>query len=379
MMSGKLSRERELKFNAMKKHNIITAAAAICFAANVCAQDNNLVMNGSFESTKGKVKGRAEFDRADSISSANNTTIDLYSADACGSDFDIPQNYMGNQGSKTGNNYAGITAYYGQESIFKNQTGYQKYSEYIQFALREPLVAGNAYTVTFHVSLAERSAYAVSGLGVYFTNSKMDVKNNAYLDVIPHLVAVNVVSNTDWSIFTSTYVAKGGERYMTLGCFDDYMVVQKVIPENTDNSRKAYYFIDDVSVAPVMIANNDLALILSGSCYQLNNLNFETDKAVILPESFSELNALADFLRSHPAIDVYIDGHTDKVGTDAHNEQLSKDRAASVKTYLVNAGVATTRLRTRGYGESQPIENTDAASMANRRVEITICGGVPEQ
>lgn len=358
----------------MKTQSILTAIALLAFIAGT-AQDNNLVMNGSFEAKQGKVKGRAEYDRADSISSSNNTTIDLYSADACGSDFDVPENYMGNQGGKTGTSYAGITAFYDQETPFKKIPGYKRYSEYIQFSLREPLVAGNAYTVQFHVSLAERSAFAVSGLGVYFTGEKMNVENNAYLDVVPDIIAANVVTNTDWSVFSATYVARGGERYMTLGCFDDYMVVQKVIPENTNNSRKAYYFIDDVSVSPAIITNNDLALLLSGSCYQLNNLNFETDKAVILPESFSELNALADFLKSHPSIDVYIDGHTDKVGTDEHNDQLSKDRAASVRAYLVNAGVREARMKTRGYGETQPIENTENASMTNRRVEITICGG----
>lgn len=341
------------------------------------AQDNNLVMNGSFEATHGKVKGPAEYCRADSISSSNNTTIDLYSAEACGSRYDIPENYMGNQGSKTGNNYIGLTAFYGQESVLPNETGYQRYSEYVQFALREPLKAGQAYTVTFHVSLAERSAYAVSGLGVYFTQYKMDEKKNSYLDVVPDIIAANVVTNNDWGVFSATYVAMGGERYMTLGCFEDYMVVQKVIPENTENSRKAYYFIDDVSVAPALnLNNNDLALlILSGACYQLSDLNFETDNAVILPESFTELNALADFLRAHPSVSVYIDGHTDKVGTDQHNDQLSKDRAASVRAYLVDAGVADSRLKTRGYGESQPIENTENASATNRRVEITICGG----
>lgn len=332
-------------------------------------------MNGSFEATDGRVKGRAQFDRADSVSSSNNTTIDLYSANACGKDFDVPDNYMGSQGSKTGSNYAGFIAYYGQETgLFKDKPGYQQYSEYMQFNLREPLVAGTPYTVTFSVSLAERSAFAVSGLGVYFTTEKMDEQNNAYLDVTPHIIAAEVITSNEWAVFTGTYVAKGGERYMTLGCFDDYMIVQKVIPANTDNSRKAYYFVDDVSVGPAIIPENDITMILSGACYQLNDLNFETDNAVILPESFDELNALASFLRSYPSIVVYIDGHTDKVGSDQHNDQLSVDRAVAVRTYLTEAGVPEARMKTRAFGESQPIENTEQSSAVNRRVEITICG-----
>lgn len=358
----------------MKTHKILTGIATLAMIT-ATAQESNLVMNGSFEATNGKVGGRAEYYKADSISSSNNTTIDLYSADACGSDHDVPNNYMGSQGSKSGNNYIGLTAFYGQEmGLFKTKPGYQQYSEYVQFVLREPLVAGKAYTVTFNFSLAERSAYAVSGLGVYFSNDKLDEKNNAYLDVTPHIIAANVQSDTEWNIFTGTYVANGGERYMTLGCFEDYMLVNKVIPENTNNSRKAYYFIDDVGVAPVIIPVNDIASILAGSCYQLNDLNFETDKAVILPESFNELNALANFLKSYPSIVVYIDGHTDKVGTDAHNDQLSKDRAASVRAYLIHEGVSENRMKARAFGESEPIVNTEGESATNRRVEITICG-----
>lgn len=358
----------------MKTHNILTAIAALVFIT-ATAQENNLVMNGSFEATNGKVHGRAEYYKADSISSSNNTTIDLYTTDACGSDFAVPNNYMGSQGSKNGENYVGITAYYGQETgILNNQPGYQKYSEYIQFVLREPMVAGKAYTVTFNLSLAERSAFAVSGLGVYFTKEKMNEKKNCYLDVTPHIIATELLTNTEWSSFTGTYVAKGGERFMTLGCFEDYMMVGKVIPPNTNNSRKAYYYIDNVGVSPVIIPVDDIATILAGGCYRLKNLNFETDKSVILPESYSELDELAKFLKAYPSILVHIDGHTDKVGTDVHNEQLSKARADAIRAYLVSAGVSDKRMKTRAFGETEPIENTEQPSMENRRVEITICG-----
>lgn len=358
----------------MKTYMILTGLLAMT-VTTIAAQEKNLVNNGSFEVTEGKVKGRAEYDRAAGISSSNNTTIDLYSREAAGEDFDVPNNYMGTQESKTGNNYVGIIAYYGQErGIFKTKPAYQEYTEYIQFDLAEPLEAGKAYNVTFNISLADRSAYAVTGMGVYFTTDKLDEKDNAYLDVTPHIVATTLLDSKEWSEFSGTYVAQGGERYMTLGCFDEYMITMKVIPENTNNSRKAYYFIDDVGVSPSIIPTDDLTMILSGSCYQLNDLNFETDKAVILPESYNELDALASFLQKYPFIMVYIDGHTDKTGTDTYNHQLSHDRAAAVRTYLTGKGVADTRMKTRGFGETQPIDKENEDSFVNRRVEITICG-----
>ncbi|HTF04126.1 MAG TPA: OmpA family protein, partial [Bacteroidia bacterium] len=152
------------------------------------------------------------------------------------------------------------------------------------------------------------------------------------------------------------------------------MVTQKIIPAQTNDSRKAYYFIDDVGVSPNIISDDDITMILAGSCYQLKNLNFETDKAVILSDSYSELDALADFLNTYPYIVVYIDGHTDNTGTDQHNDKLSQERAAAVKTYLIAEGVAENRMKARAYGESQPIDQENENSLTNRRVEITICG-----
>jgi outer membrane protein OmpA-like peptidoglycan-associated protein len=354
---------------------ILTAAAIFSFGGIATAQTtSNLVVNGSFEKTTDRVNGWGDHRLADGLSSSNNTTVDLYSADACGDDYGVPNNYMGTQGSKEGNNYAGIIAYMADDvGLFKTKPGYRKYSEYIQMSLAEPLVAGKAYVITFSASLAEKSAYAVSGLGVYFTTDKMDVENNAFLNVVPHVITTEIVTGMEWTTFTGTYVAAGGEKFITLGCFNNYMEVQKIVAPNTNNSRKAYYFIDEVSLAPQIVAPEDMTSVLTGSCYRLEDLNFETDKAVILPTSYDELNSLARFLKTYPYLVVYVDGHTDKTGTDAHNDKLSEDRAKSVKAYLTSKGVKEDRLKTRGYGESQPIDMTAENSLANRRVEITIC------
>lgn len=354
---------------------ILTGLAAFLAASlSLQAQDNNLVLNGSFETTSGVLHGRGGFSKADSISSPNNTSVDLYSRNASGSDYDVPANYMGNQESTAGGNYAGIIAYYADDAgIFKTKPGYQKYSEYIQLALREPLVAGKAYTVSFTLSLAERSAYAVSGFGVYFSATKMDVKNNAFLALMPHIVSMDILTNTEWTTFTGVYVAAGGERYMELGCFDMYMETKKIVAPGANNSRKAYYYIDNVSMTPQLVVPEDITMVLSGNCFRLNNLEFETDQSVILPGSFEEMNLLSRFLKTYPHLVVYIDGHTDKTGTETHNEKLSADRALAVRTYLVKSGVAENRLKLRSFGESQPIDTQNENSLINRRVEITIC------
>ncbi len=376
-----LLREKKRKKIEMKKITVlILTLLNICtLPAIISAQTaGNLVMNGSFENTSNKkVHGWGEYYKADSISSSNNTTTDLYSSNSCDKDFGVPQNYMGNQGSREGNNYAGIIAYMGDEvGIFKTKPGYQQYSEYIQMVFTEPLVAGKSYLIKFYASLAERSAYAVSGLGIYISNEKTDVSDNAFLDVTPDVIAVEIIKGTEWTTFEGTYVAFGGERFLTLGCFNKYMEVEKVVAPNTNNSRKAYYFIDDVSVVPQVIPVEDITSILAGSCFRLNNLNFETDKAVILDGSFNELDSLVRFLKKYPYLVVFVDGHTDKTGTDAHNDKLSEDRATSVKNYLTSKGINEQRLKVRAYGESAPIDMSSDNSQANRRVEITICASI---
>lgn len=359
----------------MKTNKLLIALTLLVTGATTLfAQEKDLVLNGSFENTHASVRSYGGIDVADSISSSNNTTVDLFSKDACGNYLDAPDNYMGSQGPKTGSNYAGVIAYYADDAgIFSTTPGYRKYSEYIQFAFSQPLTAGKAYNITFNVSLAEKSAYAVSGLGAYVSMNKMDVKDNAFLKIIPHIVCVDIISNNEWTTISSSYVAAGGERYLTIGCFDSYMVTQKIVPPNTNDSRKAYYYIDDVSFTPMLISDKDIASILSGSCYQLSNLNFETDKAVILSESYPELKSLARFLKTYPYVTVYINGHTDKTGTDAHNDVLSQERASAVMNYLVNEGIDIRRMKARGHGENEPIDMVNANSPTNRRVEITIC------
>lgn len=341
---------------------------------------NNLAMNGSFETVKHEPAATGMICDATGMSSANRTSVDLFTTKTCKSSYvKVPDNYMGTQAASTGDHYSGIIAYYGDEWGIGEWTfpGYQNYTEYLQVELAQPLEAGKIYDISFKTSLAEGSAFAVSGLGMYVSKDKLDQKSNSYLDTVlePHLVVPEIVKNNDWALIQGSYKAVGGEKYLTIGAFENYMIIEKVIPEFTNNSRKAYYYIDDVSVTPAPASNqpNGYDVVLLGGCFQLQNLNFELDKAVILPTSYTELDGLASFLKKYPYLSIYLDGYTDKTGTDNHNQKLSEDRAAAVKQYLTDKGVRASHLKTRGYGSSNPIDTQNDNSMTNRRVEITAC------
>jgi outer membrane protein OmpA-like peptidoglycan-associated protein len=104
----------------------------------------------------------------------------------------------------------------------------------------------------------------------------------------------------------------------------------------------------------------------------LTGINFEFDKAVLLPSSLQILDRVAASLIVHPDVSVEVGGHCDSDGSDEYNLMLSDRRAKAVRDYLIKKGVPATRLTARGYGESQPIadNNTAEGKAKNRRVEL---------
>jgi outer membrane protein OmpA-like peptidoglycan-associated protein len=106
----------------------------------------------------------------------------------------------------------------------------------------------------------------------------------------------------------------------------------------------------------------------------LRNVFFETGSAELLPESRGELDRLVLLLEENPDIHIRINGHTDNVGSEEDNLQLSDARAASVLAYLNQAGIAKSRLESKGFGETQPMapNDTPAGRRLNRRTEFVI-------
>ena len=103
-------------------------------------------------------------------------------------------------------------------------------------------------------------------------------------------------------------------------------------------------------------------------------VHFATNKSTIYPDSFAMLSEVAEVLKSRPEIKVRIEGHTDSRGTLKHNMTLSQDRAESVRTFLVEHGVAVDRMEARGFGPTQPIDDnrTSKGRENNRRTEFII-------
>jgi OOP family OmpA-OmpF porin len=104
------------------------------------------------------------------------------------------------------------------------------------------------------------------------------------------------------------------------------------------------------------------------------DVHYETAKATIRPESYAVLNDLVAAMKRDADARIELAGHTDSDGSDEANLQLSRDRAAAVRAYLVQKGIAVDRIETVGHGETQPVatNTTEAGKAQNRRTEVRV-------
>jgi OOP family OmpA-OmpF porin len=106
--------------------------------------------------------------------------------------------------------------------------------------------------------------------------------------------------------------------------------------------------------------------------FNFSNIQFEFDSGILKTESYPILDKAAAEIKKDPTAKFLLKGYASAEGTDAHNMELSIDRANAVKVYLVNTGVSAANLTTQGYGEANPIadNSTEAGRIINRRVEL---------
>ena len=131
----------------------------------------------------------------------------------------------------------------------------------------------------------------------------------------------------------------------------------------------------DAEGCPVEYIEKETELLDTGMI-RLQDVNFETNKATLLPESHPVLDVVGAILKKWPELKIEIGGHTDARGSNAHNQRLSEARAQSVLAYLTQKypELQPDQFSARGYGEARPlVPNTTALNMAkNRRVEFVV-------
>jgi len=287
--------------------------------------------------------------------------------------FGVPRNIFGYQEARTGDAYAGISFCY----------------EALAVRLLRPLVKDSVYRVEFFVSLSDSSNVGTRFMGMYFSETAIRTRvddrmsiSGFILDEPPQIQNPPdrfLTDTANWTPITGFYTAKGGEQYIAIGGFYPYhdSLVMRIRPDRplakVYRSREpylGYYYVDDVSVVPY----NKKWAPKPGVNYVLQYIYFDFDKSELLPESADELNLLTDYLDSHPVYDVEITGHTDSLGSDTYNINLSNNRAKAVADYLTEKGIDQRRITYRGAGSSEPVadNSTPQGRSLNRRVEFML-------
>ena len=285
----------------------------------------------------------------------------------CSPDMPIGVNFIGEQLTYEGEGYAGMYVY-----------GPKDYREYLTSELKEPLIRGKKYFISFQISLADNAEYSIKEFGVLFTKRplRLSTKRNIPIDLMKRRGYKNYVeirrhkyydNKTDWVEISGSYIADGTESYMTIGNFKGNNTTSKL---KTGNNLKkvSYYYVDMVSLKQETQSFN------LDETYVLENLMFDTDGYHIKKEGRAQLEYLVVYLKNNPSYNISIYGHTDDVGSKTHNLFLSKKRAKAVSLFLVDNGLSSRRIAWKGYGDSNPMSKniTEKGRELNRRVEFVV-------
>ncbi len=246
-------------------------------------------------------------------------------------------------------------------------------------------------------SEGDDTQFTISAAGkAYFASSRLDPNNYDlfevelpdYLKPKPTIIIQGVVTNAKTTDPVGAVVliedinsgellavnksnSVSGEYLVVLPAGRNYSV--STTSEGFFFYSESFEIPKDTSYAEITM---DIALepIEKGTKVVLNNIFFESGRAELKPISYVELNKAVDLLEKNPTMVIEIGGHTDNLGSDELNLKLSQSRADAVRDYMILAGIEETRIQSKGYGESTPIEDnsTEEGRAANRRTEFEI-------
>lgn len=167
----------------------------------------------------------------------------------------VPDNFAGKAWAHSGNGYCGIILR--QNFTRDNKITGEKpviYREYIQTELNKELVKGKKYRVKFWICNSSNSRFAVDAIGAYISSERPKATHDEVLEFVPQIEnpSGKYISNRDyWVAIEGIYEAQGGEKYITIGNFNNNFSTNYLMMDGKSDFNYAYYYIDDVSVVEV--------------------------------------------------------------------------------------------------------------------------------
>lgn len=391
------------------KYNTLTKSLALgivgCFSMVSFAQDaENLVSNGSFESTDKDPKKIGSIENAVGWYSPTGVRADLFVPNKKYPDIDVPLNIYGTEEAKDGGNYAGIVGFSYGDKVPRS---------YLSTKLNVPLKKGTKYCVQFYVSMAEASKYASNQIGMNITKKAFGTEaKTSIIDKAHVLHETNKVFNAayNWERVCGIFEAEGGEKFITIGNFSSN--------EDTKNERNkknadvkvtqaiaAYYYIDNVSVTLIdennvcNCAPEDPTDGYSKTIYQkvpkltenmtvaqqieTQSVYFGFGKETLTQLGEDALDFIVEKMKEDPNMKLQIKGYSDKLEEEAATEKtifsgMDGKRVNAVMRYLMEKGIAESRLISSPQGseeQSKDVLETDEDDIKqakNRRVEFKV-------
>lgn len=364
-------------------------AGAIIFLQASVVQSQNLVLNGDFEILSPRFGfNQSWFDEVDMLigwCSPNRSTPNFFHPNSIRKDF-----CCFGQSAFSGQGFVGI----GTSPISR--------TEYIQGELTAPLVANTEYRIKLHLRNDVRTNLVSDCFGVHISAKRVKTRKKYSSIALTPSVEVDsgaYIVSKEWVEVSWNFVAQGGERYITIGCFNKQRSITKIPNKSKLIFNDPYVHLDNISLTrstgeplfdvqtttpspdtPALslwpdtmeITRSFTAHPTDSTAFILDNISFLLGSADLTAESDPHLDSLVAFLIAFPHKSVEVFGHTDSTGNDKDNLTLSEKRAKAIVDYLVSMGVAEKRLRHEGRGSRHPIatNGTEEGRALNRRVEI---------
>jgi hypothetical protein len=212
------------------------------FKNNILSQ--NLIQNGSFESYSVNANGCAFNFPMVNIWQQINSPDHFSSSCTFTNNYGVPNNTFGCSYPKNGNAYVGIACYY--KTI--------EAKEYIYQHLNNPLIANKSYYVSFYISLADMTGYAINNIGANLSAIQPTVISIPYVSANPQIINQNgyITDTVGWTKIEGYFTAQGGEQYITIGNFNSNTNTDTLYQGTTNplpsDPGMSYYYIDSVSL-----------------------------------------------------------------------------------------------------------------------------------
>ena len=380
--------------------SVATIVALVALTLSPYAQTFNLVPNSGFEDTN--IKKLRSYGQMEEVStdwfSATEVPADVYGDGAKGDKIGVPTNDYGTQEPAGGLCYAGFRAYSKDPRLQRS---------YLEVKLPQMLDRDVMYCVSFDISLADLSRYAVNDIGVIVSDRKIEQPNLGDMILQPDVKQKTnkVFQFTEgWEKFCGTFVGTGQEEYIVIGCFGSRseMTIEKVkrpMGLTGPQLSHAYYFIDNVEIIEIQaksqcvcsaVEERDMDLVYGSSSVQDEDMtDVEKINASAIYYAFlkrtptgSGKQTVADIaaiLKANPSMRINIVGHCDNDEAsegkiNARYKMIGKNRGDQIRRMLESAGVPASQFSVSDIGAQDPANSrdTDISRAQNRRVTFEV-------